>query len=90
MSDFFLNDLGIACLIFWATLGVLLIWYIHKIKEVNEEGLNHQSIPSEAEPSAEHSLFESLRENEEQEYSSNDDLDISEQATSHEIIGDRK
>lgn len=90
MSDFFLNDLGIACLIFWATLGVLLIWYIHKIKEVNEEGLNHQSIPSEAEPSAEHSLFESLRENEEQEHPSDDVLDISEQATSHEIIGDSK
>lgn len=80
MSDFFSNDLGKACLIFWGVLGFLLIWYVHKIKEVNQGGIDHQPISPEEETNTEHSPFEISQENEKLNYAKEDDLNSLEQS----------
>lgn len=79
MSEFFSSDLGKACLIFWGVLGFLLIWYVHKIKEVNQRDLDHPISPEE-ETNTEHSPFERLPENEELNYAKEDDLNSLEQS----------
>lgn len=62
MSESMIHDLGIASLVFWSIIGILLIWYVWRIKKFN---LNHDAPHKlEEEHRTEPLILENLRENE--------------------------
>ena len=47
MGKYLLTDLGIICLVFWSIMGVLLAWYIWKLKEFNLDQDAQQQLEDE-------------------------------------------
>lgn len=89
MNDNFLSELGIACLIFWGILGVLLIWHVHRIKDINKAQSHHQE-PSEEGMSTENSLLEHLRQMETCDHPIEIDCHNTDQPTIQDEMGESR
>jgi hypothetical protein len=62
MGESMITDIGIACLVFWSIIGILLTWYVWRIKKFN---LGHNTFHKlEEEQETEPLLLENLQENE--------------------------
>jgi len=60
MGESMITDIGIACLVFWSIIGILLTWYVWRIKKFN---LGHNtSHKLEEEQETEPLLLENLNE----------------------------
>lgn len=89
MVDFFLNDLGIICLVFWGILGFLFIWYLYKIKPLNVDAIDVREF-DEKDTNTKNSLLETLREKEELDHQKDIDLNNPEQLTAQKHMGESK
>jgi hypothetical protein len=80
VTDFFFNDIGMACLVFWVVLGFLLFWFWYKISPLPDDNNDPQE-PSNEEAIAKNSLLEQFRESETHDHQSQDDPHNPEQST---------
>ena len=64
MDNFIIEDLGKTCLMFWGLIGLLVIWYRHKIKEFNRLKQEIEKVEEEAEPEPEIIPLQSVPESE--------------------------
>ena len=67
MGESMIKDLGMACLVFWSIIGVLLSWYVWKIRIFNL-GHNISHKLEEEGHETEPLLLENLRESEHHDF----------------------
>lgn len=89
MNNFFTNDLGMVFLAFWGILTFLLFWYFYKIKPLNDDHGDPLELNEET-PEIKNSLFETLREKNEIDHSTQNDPSTQDQLTIDVHIGEKQ
>ena len=51
MDNFVIKGIGLACFIFWGIIGGFLAWYVHQMKDSNEQDTSQGEGEAKASPS---------------------------------------